>query len=301
MRLCVSLWILLGALAWAGAMWVGRDAAGVVQVAAASGLPLLLAPLIVVVGSLLAGAMDRSGARATGAARLRLWCEESIAFGWCFLLAQPFLAPFMRTDDPVRTDCRARLLLVHGFVCNRGLWWRWRRHLRAQGYCTSVIDLAPSWWSMDQQLQRLTATIDALHRQSPELPLYLVGHSMGGLAGRMLQAMGGKQHPLSGVICLGAPHHGTELAGSFGMREHGPPLPSSGWLCRFNAAHAGESTAPRLNLWSVDDAIVVPAASSELDDADQRLLGYGHMGLSQSLRVLRVVSDWLTQQLARPG
>jgi pimeloyl-ACP methyl ester carboxylesterase len=294
MRLSVSLWVLIAAVAWAASRWVGDTAGWPTRITAAIVLPLLVAWSIVMIGSLLAGALDRSGARATGAARLRLWWEEGIAFGWCFLLAQPFLAPFMRDHDRCREGSRARLLLVHGFVCNRGLWWRWRRRLRAAGYCTSVIDLAPSWWSMERQLERLGSVVEALRRQSPELPLYLVGHSMGGLAGRMLQA----QAPdglLSGVICLGAPHHGTVLAGSFGLREHGPPLPASGWLCRFNAAHANPSTV-RLNVWSVDDAIVVPAASSQLDDADQRLLGYGHMGLCQSPKVLRVVSDWLDQQ-----
>lgn len=307
MRLSLVLLIVLALLAWAGAGLLDATQPAWMKWLAAVLLPLLCAPVIVIAGSLLASALDRAPERARGLARLRVWWHESLAFGWCFLVAQPLLAPFMRRADPLRPGQRAQVLLVHGFVCNRGLWWCWRRRLRRAGLRSAVIDLAPSWWSMERQLAQLRDTLEELRAQAPDLPLYIVGHSMGGLAARMLYAASTaaaatEKHTvasLAGVVCLGAPHHGTILAGGFGMREHGPPLPTSGWLVDFNRSRAVSPTSQRLNIWSVDDAIVVPAASAALDDADQRLLGYGHMGLCQAAAVAQIVIDWLLAAASR--
>jgi pimeloyl-ACP methyl ester carboxylesterase len=304
MRLSLALLIVLALLAWAGVGLVEERAPVSLKSLAALALPLLCAVAIVVAGSLLASALDRAPERARGLARLRLWWDESLAFGWCFLIAQPLLAPFMRSVDPLRPGQQAQVLLVHGFLCNRGLWWFWRRRLAAAGFRCAVIDLAPSWWSMQRQLTDMRGALEALHRQAPELPLYIIGHSMGGLAARMQYARsmaGGpsssaetaSEPPLAGVVCIGAPHHGTILAGGFGMHEHGPPLPTSRWLVDFNRSRESSPVSQRLNLWSVDDAIVVPAASGQLDDADLRLKGHGHMGLCQSAQVVQIVIDWL--------
>lgn len=286
MRLSLVLCALLGLLGWAG--WqLAAELALPLRLLSVLALPLLVAVVLTVLGALLAELIDRSGARARGVTRLRLWARESLAFGWCFLIAQPLLAWFMPRRDPLTVDQCGQLLLVHGFVCNRGLWWRWRGALRTAGWRTAVIDLPPTWWRIETQLALLEAEIRALRAEAPTLPLWIIGHSMGGLAARMLQQRI-TDFDLQ-VICLGAPHHGTQLAGGFGGRRYGPPLPSSEWLCEFNGV-AGALPAASLNLWSVDEAIVVPAHSCRLDpQRDEVWRGYGHMGLCQSSAVLEVV------------
>lgn len=286
MRLSGVLCVLLGLLGWAG--WhLAAEHPLPLRWLSMLAVPLGVAVALTVLGALLAEALDRSGERARGGARLALWARESLAFGWCFLIAQPVLAWFMPRRDRLRTEQCGQLLLVHGFVCNRGLWWRWRAALREAGWRTAVIDLPPTWWRIESQLALLEAEIRALRTEAPMLPLRIIGHSMGGLAARMLQQRLA-DFDLQ-VICLGAPHHGTQLAGGFGGRRHGPPLPSSEWLRQFNAA-AGPLPSASLNLWSVDEAIVVPADSCRLDpQRDEVWRGYGHMGLCQSMAVLQVV------------
>ena len=290
MRLASVLCLLLLGLLWAGASVADQDGSLLHQAALALVLPVLVVLALTILGSLLAGALDRSGQRARGWRRWVWWGHESLAFGWCFLIAQPLLSWFMPGSDALRSQ-RAQLLFVHGFVCNRGLWWRWRQAFRAEGYRTAVIDLPPTWWNIQKQLTRLDSMVQRLRAEAPALPLVLVGHSMGGVAARMLWDR--LNDPLLRVVSIGAPHHGTELAGGFGGRRHGPPLPSSDWLIRFNAT-ARSLPENAVNLWSTDDAIVVPAGSSALDESSDHVLGgYGHLGLSQSDEILQ----WLLRRL----
>ena len=43
---------------------------------------------------------------------------------------------------------KALVVLVHGYVCNRGFWAPWMARLRAQGHCVIAPNLEPArLWS----------------------------------------------------------------------------------------------------------------------------------------------------------
>jgi triacylglycerol esterase/lipase EstA (alpha/beta hydrolase family) len=98
------------------------------------------------------------------------------------------------------------------------------------------------------------------------------------------------------VITLGAPHHGTRLAGlapganGQQMRRRAGAQPESAWL---RALAAGEDAATRalvVSIWSHHDNIVAPQTSSLLPGARNiEFGGVGHVALGSDPGVLDAV------------
>ncbi len=175
-------------------------------------------------------------------------------------------------------DRRAPVLLVHGFLCNGAVWRPLEGELRAAGLRYAAVSLQPSYRDFERQLADLRAAVDWLRARSGQDRVLLVGHSMGGL---LVRAFAG-QNPerVAGAIMVAAPHHGTALGDLIHGIEGGPPSPRARWLQDFNRRSDERLPVPALNLWSGDDNIVVPAASSALREvAGRRSDGYGHMAL----------------------
>ena len=212
-------------------------------------------------------------------ALLRAWWLEALTCTWVFGWLQPF-AHRQQPDwlPPTPTGQRG-VVLVHGFLCNRGVWLPWLPELRARGHAYVALTLEPAFGSVDDYV----AAIDTAMRQvqaATGLPPVLVGHSMGGLAARAwLRTLA--QPPAQRVyriLTLGTPHHGTwparfsHTTNGMQMRQNSP------WL---QALAASEGAAQRalFSCWYSDcDNIVYPARSATLDGADNHLLqGLGHV------------------------
>ncbi len=144
----------------------------------------------------------------------RAWAGETVAaarvFGWW----QPFRS--RAVPDQLAPACagaqnRRGVVLIHGFVCNRGLWTPWLQRLSASGHVFVAVDLEPVFGAIDDYA---TIIEDAVQRvtQATGLPPLLVCHSMGGLAARAwLRAANGYAR-VHHVVTIGTPHHGTWLA-----------------------------------------------------------------------------------------
>lgn len=171
------------------------------------------------------------------------------------------------------------VVLVHGFLCNRGVWLPWLPELRARGHAYVALTLEPAFGSVDDYV----AAIDTAMRQvqaATGLPPVLVGHSMGGLAARawlrtLAQPPAQRVHR---ILTLGTPHHGTWPA-RFSHTTNGMQMRlDSPWL---QALAASEGAAQRalFSCWYSDcDNIVYPTRSATLDGADNHLLhGLGHV------------------------
>ena len=175
-------------------------------------------------------------------------------------------------------DRRAPVLLVHGFLCNGAVWRPLEGELRAAGLRYAAVSLQPSYRDFERQLADLRAAVDWLRARSGHDRVLLVGHSMGGLLVRAFAAS--SPQLVAGAIMVAAPHHGTALGDLIHGIEGGPPSPRARWLQDFNRHSDERLPVPALNLWSGDDNIVVPAASSALRGvAERRTDGYGHMAL----------------------
>ena len=212
-------------------------------------------------------------------ALLRAWWLEALTCTWVFGWLQPF-AHRQQPDwlPPTPTGQRG-VVLVHGFLCNRGVWLPWLPELRARGHAYVALTLEPAFGSVDDY----AAAIDAAMRQvqaATGLPPVLVGHSMGGLAARawlrtLAQPPAQRVHR---ILTLGTPHHGTWPA-RFSHTTNGMQMRlDSPWL---QALAASEGAAHRalFSCWYSDcDNIVYPTRSATLDGADNHLLqGLGHV------------------------
>ena len=218
---------------------------------------------------------------------------ELLALFTSFVIIQPFERWWMGSDavGPVGQG-RIPVLLVHGYLCNRGLWWRLRRRLRARQHAVATVNLQPPLAGLDELAKRLGERIDALLAETGALKIVLVTHSMGGLIARAYLQQHGAAH-IAGLVTLAAPHQGTLIAGLGWGRNARQMIPNSEWLQRLNALPA--PPIPIANIWSLDDEIVAPPESSRFPGAQESVLsGLGHMALVFSPAVLARVEDELT-------
>ncbi len=137
---------------------------------------------------------------------------ECAAYFALFALIQPFDRLFMGAagQSPLLGNTPP-VLFVHGYVCNRGLWWWLLRQLRWHGIGAGAVSLEPPLASIDALAAQLHQDIEDLLRVDAGDKLILVTHSMGGLAARAYL----KQHGAARVaklVTLACPHHGTRLA-----------------------------------------------------------------------------------------
>lgn len=251
-------------------------AAGAASFVAANSLPLAAAALI---------ACSRA---APGRRRLPPLGEWA-AYLAVFILIQPFERLWMGRDDIGRlAPGRVPVLLVHGYLCNRGLWWCMRRRLRRQGIAIATVDLEPPFAGLDQAADALAARIASLKAETGAAQVALLGHSSGGLVARAyLRRHGGAG--VTRLLTLGSPHHGSLIARFGPGRSAREMEPGSRWLAALADGEPRE--VPTLSLWSRADEFVVPPESARLPGAREIVLpATGHLALVFSPRVAAIVA-----------
>lgn len=222
--------------------------------------------------------------------------REWLAFLALYLLIQPFERWWMGSDAVGRPGERQPVvLLVHGYLSNRGLWWWLRRRLRAQGFAVATVNLEPPFADIDLLAEQLHARIETLAAEAGVERVALVAHSMGGLTARAyLRRHGGRR--LATLVTLGSPHHGSRIASLAPGRNARQMQPDSDWLRQLSEA---ESFAmPVVSYWSADDELVVPQDSCRLAGTDEVIFaGLGHL----SMPVSRAVAQRLQAELSSAG
>jgi triacylglycerol esterase/lipase EstA (alpha/beta hydrolase family) len=218
--------------------------------------------------------------KATAAQVLRAWAHEAITapqvFGW----RQPFRSQAEPDFLPADAAGRRGVLLLHGFVCNRGLWTPWLRRLRAQGTPFIALNLEPVFGSIDDYGPLIAAAVERLHAATGRAPV-AVAHSMGGLALRAWWAADGRDERLHHAITLGSPHHGTWLA-RFAMTRNARQMQQlSRWLQTLAPRETAARRARFTCFYSHCDNIVFPPSTATLPGADNRHVpGHAHVHLA---------------------
>lgn len=249
---------------------------------------LLLGPLVLAVEFAILAVLARSDPvpRARPLQLLRAWGAESLHLYAKFAWRQPFRWQAVADHLPAHARGRPGVVLVHGFLCNRGFWNGWLQQLRNADVPCIAVNLEPPFGSIDGY----AGAIDAAVRRLTELtgcPPLLVAHSMGGLAARAWWRASLGLHPVRRIVTIGSPHHGT-WAGRFSRRANGRQMRLlSDWLSHL-AAHERAVPLPPLTCWySNCDNIVLPPSTAMHPAGDNRFVdGEPHVALAFHPRVI---------------
>ena len=221
---------------------------------------------------------DDPAPRATPRQLLRAWWGEVGSAPLVFCWRQPFRS--QRWPDHLPADARGRrgLLLVPGFVCNRGVWNAWLERLHARGVPCIAVNLEPVFGSIDDNAATIDAAVRRLEIATGLAPV-IVAHSMGGLALRRWWAEGGNDARVHHAVTIGTPHAGTWLA-RFAMTPNGRQMQQrSAWLQEAVAQREPADRSSRITcFYSHCDNIVFPPSTATLPGADNRHLpGVAHV------------------------
>ncbi|MCC7699206.1 alpha/beta fold hydrolase [Janthinobacterium sp. EB271-G4-7A] len=198
------------------------------------------------------------------------------------------------------------VLLIHGYVCNRGYWTQLSRQLARAGVVHDGVDLEPIGADIEQFVPQVEQAITELRARTGSDRVILVAHSMGGLVARAWLRRHGARR-VARIITIGTPHHGTALANLAAganarqmSRIHGAP---DAWLAQLAASETPETRALITSMYSHHDNIVAPQSSAQLPDARNLAFGgIGHVALASDARVLRQLLEEITikNEVAQP-
>lgn len=234
--------------------------------------------------------------RARAAQVLRAWWAEArlaaVVFGW----RQPFRATAVRDwlPGPAQDGAVAPrgVVLVHGYLCNRGFWNPWMAVLRGRGHAFAAVTLEPAFGSIDAYVAGIDAAVRRVAAATGRAPVMLC-HSMGGLAARAwLRAAPDADARVHRVLTLGTPHGGTWIA-RWSRTPNGRQMRlGSDWLRRL-AAEEPPQRAARFTCWySNCDNIVFPAGAARLAGADNRFIaGVAHVEMAFTPGVVQACLD----------
>lgn len=222
-------------------------------------------------------------------ALLKAWAAECITGLHVFCLRQPFQHD-AEADFLPPPSGRRGVLLVHGLVCNRGVWTPWLRALRQRGVPVLAPSFEPPFGLIESWAPGMDAAVRRLHAATGQ-PVLIVAHSLGGLAVRAWLRGGGDKRLVSRVITIASPHRGTWLA-RFGTTPNARQLQlGSPWL---QALERDEAAAPHglpmTCFFSDCDNVVFPPSVATLPGAENRLLrGWAHVDLLDAPELLETV------------
>lgn len=104
------------------------------------------------------------------------------------------------------------VVTIHGLYHNRSAFLFLEHALKRSG----IRDVRPwSYPSWNQEFfflaEKLRRDLEAVHQEAPSRPIFLVGHSLGGLLARHAASIA-HEGTVSGCLTLGTPHQGSRLA-----------------------------------------------------------------------------------------
>ena len=296
----VRLALLLEFAAWAMlAAWLaGRQGWGALAAATVLGGPAGVR-LVLVCGTLLASHAARSAR--TAEQRLGAWGTLRLVAGeWRAMLANnlawlPFERLVLRADPPLAPDARIPVILVHGYLSNRGTLFDLARALDGAGVGPVFVPSLPAIFApIEVFATHLEGVLRAVTSATGQPKAILVCHSMGGLIARCHIARHGTGQ-VAAVVTLGSPHHGTALA-PLGTGSNARQMRrASGFLQGLAQQEAGSGPGcPFLSVYTVHDNLVAPQDSSRLPWArNVAIHGVGHLAMLADRRLHREVFDAL--------
>jgi len=208
------------------------------------------------------------------------------------LAAASLLYPFGLRRSAKRTPRQAQqrtVVLVHGYLANRGPLLPLRAYLRARGHKQILAYEYGGGAGIEQAAIGLR---DFLRERVRGGRIDLVCHSLGGLVARVyLQQLGGARR-VDHCITLGTPHRGTYNAYWVTSRVGRELRPDSPFLARLDASRDGAGRVRFASIVAGSDNIVIPRVFSS-NDTVVHVPGLGHLGLLFSPTAFRAIAEKL--------
>jgi triacylglycerol esterase/lipase EstA (alpha/beta hydrolase family) len=194
--------------------------------------------------------------------------------------------------DPPPAPAQLPVLLLHGVLCNAGVWTPFAHFLASHDIRpVYALSYGPPLASIEDFADQVAAKIDDILAATGAAQVVVVGHSMGGLVARAyLRKYGGTK--VRRLITLGSPHAGSVHAWFFRGTSMAQMRPRNAWLSALAQAPA-QAKGPRIvSLWSWHDSMVAPQTSGRLEGAKNvELTGIGHNALLSDSRVFERVLE----------
>lgn len=225
---------------------------------------------------------------------LRMVLEEYAGLIMLFSVIQPFEAFWLGPDRLGKAAGRPPLLLIHGYQCNRGFWFRLRPCLEAAGWTVATHNLGPAWADIDSYADGIERRIDEVLAATGAQQVIPVGHSMGGLVLRAYLRRHGRQK-VARIITLGSPHQGTRLA-PLGLGRNARQMRiDSSWLAALAQPGVVPLPSGSVSIFSCHDNYVFPqyACSTLEGAANVAIACVSHLGMAFSPLVAGKLLDAL--------
>jgi pimeloyl-ACP methyl ester carboxylesterase len=231
------------------------------------------------------------GSEIDAAAAMRLYIGEAVAMA----RMHPRMAlGWWTMRDPPARPASAPVLLLHGVLCNAGVW---RGLLPRLAAATEgpvyTFSYGPPQASIESFVLQLDAKISAIRAATGAEKVTLVAHSMGGLVARAYLRRYGKAQ-VRCLVAIGTPHHGSVHAWLAPGMCLAQIRPGSAWLTELNRNEVAGPPVRTVSIWSRHDSMVAPQASAQLEGADNvGLTGIGHNALVEHPAVFARIVDEL--------
>ena len=225
---------------------------------------------------------------------LRAWWGEVVTAPRVFFWRQPFRSGVEADHLPDHAMGRRGVILVHGFVCNRGLWNPWMCELRARNTPFIAVNLEPLFGSIDDYPRIIETAVSRLEAATGRT-VTLVGHSMGGLAIRAWLRQFDADARVHRVVTIGSPHQGTWLA-RYSYTVNGKEMRlRSAWLLGMAASESPARAMRFTCFYGHCDNIVFPAVSGTLRGAENlHVPATAHVHMAFQPLVFNEVWRWLS-------
>ncbi|MBW3601447.1 MAG: alpha/beta fold hydrolase [Actinobacteria bacterium] len=210
-------------------------------------------------------------------------------------------------ERPGAATARMPVILVHGYVMNRGAFLVMSRVLARAGFRhVRSFDYPQLSRGVPQVAAMLRSEVEAVLETSGAPRCMIVGHSMGGVVARYyIQELDGEDS-VDTLVTLGTPHDGTYTA-AMGVGPAALDMVYRSPLLERLRAGARPSDVRYVAYYSDLDAWVVPAVSAKLtvpalQATNVRVRDIGHLSMLLSAEVIRSVVGYLSRpDTARPS
>ncbi|MDX1670608.1 MAG: alpha/beta fold hydrolase, partial [Limnobacter sp.] len=193
-----------------------------------------------------------------------------------------------------RTHKPLPVLLVHGYLCNAGIWVSTREKLDHLHISNHAITLEPAIGSIKGYAIQIEQAIDELLKATGAPQVNVICHSMGGVAIRYYAREKGHDK-IAQVMTLGSPHYGTALS----LLGIGKNVKQMMWGSFFLRQLQNDPTDLEFqkkitSVWSPQDTIVSPPQSSKLEFSKNLMVrGCGHVYRIHHPATETLMEEWL--------